>query len=62
MMERNPPVSGPVTPTRVLVVDDSQDDAVALSFELGRSLKSIETRWAEGVEQMYEAIEQWQPH
>jgi two-component system, NarL family, sensor histidine kinase UhpB len=61
-MERNPPVSGPVTPTRVLVVDDSQDDAVALSFELGRSLKSIETRWAEGVEQMYEAIEQWQPH
>ena len=51
-----------VPTTRVLVVDDSQDDAVALSFELGRGLKGIETRWAEGGEQMYEAITAWQPH
>ena len=52
----------PLPATRVLVVDDSQDDAVALSFELGRGLKGIETRWAEGGEQMYEAIAAWQPH
>lgn len=63
MMNRGPSesVSTP-GPTRVLVVDDSQDDAVALSFELGRGLKGIETHWAEGVDQMYEAIKRWQPH
>jgi two-component system, NarL family, sensor histidine kinase UhpB len=51
-----------ITPTRVLVVDDSQADAVVLSFELSRGIKGIETRWADGAEPMYEAIEQWQPH
>lgn len=49
-------------PTRVLVVDDSQDDAATLAFELGRGMTHIETRWAEGAERMYDAIEAWQPH
>lgn len=58
-----PPDVAPGVPrTRVLVVDDAQDDAVALSFELGRGLKGIETRWAEGGEQMYVAIASWHPH
>ncbi len=56
-----PNLAGP-GPTRVLVVDDSQNDAAALSLELGLSLKHLETRWAESGEQMYQAIAQWQPH
>ncbi|MDE2160113.1 MAG: response regulator [Burkholderiales bacterium] len=48
--------------TRVLVVDDTQDDAVTLAFELGRGLEGVETRWAEGADEMYAAIAEWQPH
>lgn len=47
---------------RVLVVDDQQSDAVALSFILGRSLEGVQTRWAESGERMFEEIEAWQPH
>lgn len=57
--ELRPPAPRP--PTRVLLVDDSQDDAVTMAFELGRGMKGIETRWAEGGEQMFAAIEEWQP-
>jgi len=61
-MIEDPNVPAGIPRTRVLVVDDAQDDAVALSFELGRGLKGIETRWAEGGEQMYAEIASWQPH
>lgn len=52
----------PVAEVRVLVVDDQQSDAVALAFQLGRSLDGLQTRWAEGGERMFEEIEAWQPH
>lgn len=61
-MTEHPNVLAAVPRARVLVVDDAQDDAVALSFEIGRGLKGIETRWAEGGDQMYAEIESWQPH
>ena len=47
--------------TRVLLVDDSQSDASALALELGRNMQGLQTRWAEGAEKMYEAIEEWKP-
>jgi len=61
-MIEHPEVPATAPRTRVLVVDDTQDDAVALSFELGRGIKGIETRWAEGGEQMFAVIASWQPH
>jgi two-component system sensor histidine kinase UhpB len=47
---------------RVLIVDDQQADAVALAFQLGRSIDGVQTRWADGGERMFEEIEAWQPH
>ena len=61
-MTEQPDAAAAAPRTRVLVVDDARDDAVALSFEIGRGLKDIDTRWAEGGEQMYAAITSWQPH
>lgn len=60
-MTRKQPTS-PAPEVRVLVVDDQQADAVALTFHLGRSLDGVVTRWAEGGERMFEEIETWQPH
>ena len=56
------PSAEPVAEVRVLVVDDQQADAVALAYQLGRSLDGVQTRWAEGGERMFEEIEAWQPH
>lgn len=55
-------MNAPATAIRVLVVDDSEADAVVLSAELDRGLPGIETRWAHGAEPMFDAIAAWQPH
>ena len=46
---------------RVLLADDSQSDASALALQLGRDMQGLQTRWVESAEQMYAAIEEWQP-
>jgi two-component system sensor histidine kinase UhpB len=61
-MTKNTAPAKPVAEVRVLVVDDLQSEAVALAFQLGRSLDGVQTRWAEGGERMFEDIETWQPH
>jgi PAS domain S-box-containing protein len=56
------PAAKPVAELRVLIVDDLQSEAVALAFQLGRSLDGVQTRWADGGERMFEEIEAWAPH
>lgn len=54
--------AGAVSPMRrVLITDDSQGDADNLSLEIQRSMRDVQTRWAEGEEAMFVAISQWQP-
>lgn len=48
--------------TRVLLIDESEDDALAVAFELGRGMQDIETRWAGDGQGMDTLIAQWQPH
>ncbi|MGS0757656.1 response regulator, partial [Roseateles sp. GG27B] len=44
------------------MIDESEDDALAVAFELGRGMRDIETRWAGDGQGMDTLIAQWQPH